>query len=137
MFFAMLHKASQRRQDGIAHMIGARKERTDGLVEKLIGHTIFHIALLLKQAGDSEEAAYLCQLTFISNPAESLGRCIRQMLEEIHRRKFGYLDRGHGIHPYISNLGQECFNGLEQAGQNLAKILHSRMSSFHKAWAKA
>lgn len=48
MFLTMLHKAAEGGGNGIAYSIGAGEETRHGLVEKLIGHTIFHIALLLK-----------------------------------------------------------------------------------------
>ena len=120
MFLTMLHKAAEGGGNGIAYCIGTGEETRHGLVEKLIGHTIFHIALLLKQTSDGEKAAHLRQLAFVRYPTESLGGCIGQVLEKVHRREFSNLDRGHGVYPYVGNLGQEGFDRLEQTGQYLA-----------------
>ena len=120
MFFAVLHEATNGGHSSTAYLIPTRQKGTNCLIEKLIGYAVGHVALLQQQTGNSQETADLCKFALIGNPLESLGRSIRQMLEKIHRCKFGNLVVGHGVHPDISNLGIERVNGLQQTSQNLA-----------------
>ena len=81
MLFAMLHETAESRHHGTANGIGTGQKGRNGLVEKLVGHAVLHVAFLLKQAGNGEEATDLGQLAFVRYPTESLGGCIGQVLE--------------------------------------------------------